>query len=194
MLEKVEVCRGPFHGFDSTQWVTGTPQQRLSLLPAAQEHVLPQTEGKPRLLRSVTELSQAFALAVPHADALAIRDEVGFYQAVRAVLSKGTPGERKDASLEPTGSDARRDRLRVRRVVPKRVSKVLLCNRSAIQDWSPAGPLELRELSGASMGAAITLTLERAQCSYGTRAHLAQPSPFRTLQSLALYTSPTNVR
>jgi type I restriction enzyme R subunit len=101
MLEKVEVCRGLFHGFDWTPWVAGTPQQRLSVLPAAQEHVLAQQDGKARLLRAVTELSQAFALAVPHAEALAIRDEVGFYQAVRAVLAKGTPGERKtDEELE----------------------------------------------------------------------------------------------
>jgi type I restriction enzyme R subunit len=101
MLEKVEVCRGLFHGFDWTRWITGTPQQRLSVLPAAQEHVLAQQDGKTRLLRAVTELSQAFALAVPHADALAIRDEVGFYQAVRAVLAKGTPGERKtDEEIE----------------------------------------------------------------------------------------------
>jgi type I restriction enzyme R subunit len=100
-VEKVEVCRGLFHGFDWTRWVTGTPQQRVSLLPAAQEHVLAQEDGKARLLRSVTELSQAFALAVPHADALAIRDEVGFYQAVRAVLAKGTTGERRtDEELE----------------------------------------------------------------------------------------------
>jgi type I restriction enzyme R subunit len=101
MLEKVEVCRGLFHGFDWARWVTGTPQQRVSLLPAAQEHVLAQEDGKARLLRAVTELSQAFALAVPHAEALAIRDEVGFYQAVRAVLAKGTPGEqRADEELE----------------------------------------------------------------------------------------------
>ncbi len=101
MLEKVEVCRGLFYGFDWTAWTTGTPQDRLSLLPAAQEHVLAQEDGKARLLRAVTELSQAFALAVPHPDALAIRDEVGFYQAVRAVLAKGTPGERKtDEDLE----------------------------------------------------------------------------------------------
>jgi len=95
MLEKVEVCRGLFHRFDWTRWTTGTPQDRLSLLPAAQEHILEQEDGKVRLLRAVTELSQAFALAVPHPEALAIRDEVGFYQAVRAVLAKGTPGERK---------------------------------------------------------------------------------------------------
>jgi type I restriction enzyme R subunit len=43
----------------------------------------------------VTELSKAFALAVPHDEALRIRDDVGFFQAVRAVLAKSTPGERK---------------------------------------------------------------------------------------------------
>ena len=50
---------------------------------------------KARLLRAVTELSQAFALSVPHDEALRIRDDVGCFQAVRAVLAKGTPGERK---------------------------------------------------------------------------------------------------
>jgi type I restriction enzyme R subunit len=95
MLEKYEVCQGLFHGFDWSRWYIGTPQDRLSLLPAAQEHILAQEEGKPRLLRAVTELSQAFALAVPHEEALRIRDDVGFFQAVRAVLAKSTPGERK---------------------------------------------------------------------------------------------------
>jgi type I restriction enzyme R subunit len=95
MLEKVEVCRGLFHGFDWSRWTTGTAQDRLSLLPAAQEHILAQEDGKPRLLRAVTELSQAFALAVPHEEALRIRDDVGFFQGVRAVLAKSTPGERK---------------------------------------------------------------------------------------------------
>ena len=95
MLEKVEICQALFHGFDWSPWVSGTPQARLSLLPAAQEHILAQEDGKARLLRAVTELSQAFALAVPHEEALRIRDDVGFFQAVRAVLAKSTPGERK---------------------------------------------------------------------------------------------------
>jgi type I restriction enzyme R subunit len=95
MLEKYEICRGLFHRFDWSRWVAGTPQDRLSLLPAAQEHVLAQEDGKARFLRAVTELSQAFALAVPHADALRIRDDVGFFQAVRAVLAKSVFGERK---------------------------------------------------------------------------------------------------
>jgi type I restriction enzyme R subunit len=95
MLEKYEVCRGLFHGFDWAAWMSGSPQTRVSLLPAAQEHILGQDDGKARLLRAVTELSQAFALAVPHPDALRIRDDVGFFQAVRSVLAKGVPGERK---------------------------------------------------------------------------------------------------
>ena len=101
MLEKYEICLGLFHGFDWSKWISGTPQDRLSLLPAAQEHILGQDDGKARLLRAVTELGQAFALAVPHEDALKIRDDVGFFQAVRAVLAKGTPGEQKtDEELE----------------------------------------------------------------------------------------------
>ena len=90
MQEKYEVCRGLFHGFDWTRWTTGTPQERLTLLPAAQEHVLAQEDGKERCMNAVRELSQAFALAVPHEVTLRIRDDVGFFQAVRAALSKRT--------------------------------------------------------------------------------------------------------
>ena len=95
MQTKYEVCLGLFHGFDRSHWRTGTPAQRVSLLPNAQQHILAQTDGKPRFLKAVGELSQAFALAVPHEDALRIRDDVGFFQAVRAVLAKAAPGERK---------------------------------------------------------------------------------------------------
>jgi type I restriction enzyme R subunit len=93
MLEKYEVCCGLFHGFDRSRWTTGTPQERLGLLPAAQEHILAQENGKDRCLRAVRELSQAFALAVPHGEALRIRDDVAFFQAVQAVLAKRAPGE-----------------------------------------------------------------------------------------------------
>ena len=88
MLEKYEICCALFHGFDRSAWVTGTPQERLSLLPAAQEHVLAQENGKDRCIQAVRDLSRAFALAVPHEDAIRIRDEVGFFQAVQSVLVK----------------------------------------------------------------------------------------------------------
>jgi type I restriction enzyme R subunit len=92
MLEKYEVCCDLFHGFDRSKWSTGTPQERLALLPAAQEHILAQENGKERLLQAARELSKAFALAVPHEEALRIRDDVAFLQAVAAALVKRAPG------------------------------------------------------------------------------------------------------
>ena len=93
MLEKYEVCRGLFHAFDYSAWIDGTPAERTSLLPAAQEHVLAQEDGKERCLLAVRELSLAFALAVPHEEAIRIRDDVAFFQAVRSVLAKRAVGE-----------------------------------------------------------------------------------------------------
>ena len=93
MLEKYEVCCALFHGFGWSTWTTGNAQDRLGLLPPAQEHVLAQEEGKERFLNAVRDLSQAFALAVPHPETMRIRDDVGFFQAVRAALSKRATGE-----------------------------------------------------------------------------------------------------
>ena len=93
MQEKYEVCRGLFHGFDHSAWIDGTPAERVTLLPGAQEHILAQEDGKERTLRAVRELSQAFALAVPHEEAIRIRDDVAFFQAVRSVLAKRAGGE-----------------------------------------------------------------------------------------------------
>jgi len=95
MLEKYEICRGLFHGFDWSKWRSSKAEERLSLLPAAQEHILKQENGKERLIEAVRDLLYAFALAVPHEEALRIRDDVDFFQAVRAVLIKHAPGEAK---------------------------------------------------------------------------------------------------
>ena len=95
LLEQYEICCGLLHGFDWTVWHTGSPAEQLGVLPAAQEHILAQEQGKERCLRAVRALSQAFALAVPHPDALRIRDDVAFFQAVRAALSKRAATEGK---------------------------------------------------------------------------------------------------
>ena len=95
MLGKYEVCCGLFHGFDRSRWISGTPAERLALLPNAQEHILREEDGKERLMRAVTDLSRAFALAVPHEEAMRIRDDVGFFQAVRAVLAKSTTQQQR---------------------------------------------------------------------------------------------------
>jgi len=90
MLERYEMCCDLFFGFDHSAWKTGTPGSRLALLPPAQEHILQQEEGKERFMAAVTDLSKAFALAVPHQETTRIRDDVAFFQAVRAGLAKIT--------------------------------------------------------------------------------------------------------
>ncbi len=93
MIEKYEICCDLFHGFDRTKWVTGSPQERLSLLPGAQEHILAQEDGKKRYISAVRQLTQAFALSAPHEETKRIRDDVSFFQAVQAVLSKRPAGQ-----------------------------------------------------------------------------------------------------
>lgn len=105
--EKYDICCGLFYGFDWSVWGTGSPQERLALLPPAQEHILALPadsegrDGKDRLNTAVRALSRAFALAVPHEDALAIASDVAFFQAVRAALAKRAPGQpRSDAEVD----------------------------------------------------------------------------------------------
>ena len=90
MLARYEVCCDLFHGFDYQVYFRATPTERLTILPAAQEHILAQENGKDRLFQAVVDLSKAFALSVPRDEALAIRDEVAFFQVVKAALAKTT--------------------------------------------------------------------------------------------------------
>ncbi len=94
MLEKHEIACGMMHGFDWSNWYDGTPAEKMALLPPAQEHILQQENGKERFVQIVTDLSQAFALCAGSEEALAIRDDIGFFQAVKAALAKPR-GERK---------------------------------------------------------------------------------------------------
>ena len=100
MLEKYEICRGLFHGFDRFAWGTDG-QERLLLLPAAQEHILAQQNGKDRFVTAVRELSRAFALAAPHDEALKIREDLAFFQLVQKALVKRAQGDsRSDEELD----------------------------------------------------------------------------------------------
>jgi type I restriction enzyme R subunit len=93
MQEKYEICCGILHGFDWSDWISGDPQARIGLLPAAQEQVLSRVNGKERFIQAVRDLTRAFALATPHEEAIKIRDDVAFFQAVQAALTKRAPGE-----------------------------------------------------------------------------------------------------
>jgi type I restriction enzyme R subunit len=96
-IKYYEICCDMFHGFDRTKWM-GTPTERLSLLPFAQEFILKVPDGKKRFSEAVSNLSKAFALAVPHEETTKIRDDVGFFQAVKAVLTKNVVDGKKTQS------------------------------------------------------------------------------------------------
>ena len=95
MLEKHEIVAAMLHGFDYAKFFTGTPSEKVAAVPAAMEHILDQEDGKKRYMDAVSKLSKAFALAVPHEDALAIRDDLAFFQAVRSAFAKNTTTDGK---------------------------------------------------------------------------------------------------
>ena len=112
LLEKYEIVSDMFHGLDYRAGLTGSPQERLAALAGAIEWVLDMQqreaaresteEGKKRAHRrfndAVLVLSKAFALAAASDEAREIRDEVGFFQTVRAALAKSAPGAGKSSA------------------------------------------------------------------------------------------------
>ncbi len=95
MLEKHNIACDMMHGFSWKNWVTGKPTERLALIPAGQEHILEQDEGKKRWVQVVAELSRAFALCAASDEATEIRDDVSFFQTLQAALNKQSSSNRK---------------------------------------------------------------------------------------------------
>jgi len=90
-----EIVSDMFYNFDYSLFKTGSALQRLQLLPAAMEHILNLPDETPesakkRFLDNLSALNKAFSLAIPHEEALAIRDDLAFFQAVRAGFVKAT--------------------------------------------------------------------------------------------------------
>ncbi|PAO90598.1 DEAD/DEAH box helicase [Stutzerimonas stutzeri] len=106
MMEKYEVVRDMYHGYDYVSAMSGTPQERLAMMAGAIEWILDlqqklaakekTKEGKKNAHRryqdAVLALSKAFALASASDEAREIREEVGFFQAIRAALVKSSSG------------------------------------------------------------------------------------------------------
>ncbi len=104
MLEKLEVVSAFYHGFPYEDYFAADTAHKLALILAAENHILGLPDGQTRYLNEVTALSQAFAIAIPHDQALDAKDEVGFFQAVKARLTKfQSSGESHDnEELETT--------------------------------------------------------------------------------------------
>lgn len=104
MLEKLEVVSNMYHGFAYESYFEADTSKKLSLILAAEEHILGLEDGKKRYINEVTALSKAFAIAVPHEQAMDAKDEVSFFQAVKARLAKfdSTGTGKTDEEIETT--------------------------------------------------------------------------------------------
>ncbi len=100
MQEKYEVACAIMHGFNWNKWTTGTSIERLTLIPAGQEHVLQQEDGKLRFVQVVTDLSSAFALCAATDEAIELRDDIAFFQAIKAQLAKTSISQRSPEELD----------------------------------------------------------------------------------------------
>ncbi|MCO5119616.1 MAG: type I restriction endonuclease subunit R [Burkholderiaceae bacterium] len=116
LLEKYEIVRDMFHGFDYRTGLGGTPGERLAMMAGAIEWILDKQQqwavaektpeakkqAQRRFADGVLALSKAFALAASSDEARGIREEVGFFQAIRAALVKTAGGSgttRQDREL-----------------------------------------------------------------------------------------------
>jgi type I restriction enzyme R subunit len=104
MLEKLEVVSQMYHGFEYKSYFEADTSKKLSMILAAEEHILGLEDGKKRYINEVTALSKSFAIAIPNDQAMAVKDEVSFFQAVKARLAKFdvTGSGKTDEEIETT--------------------------------------------------------------------------------------------
>jgi type I restriction enzyme R subunit len=101
MLEKIEVVRGILHGFDYSTFFSSVVKDKLSLILQAEDFILGVDDGKNRYIREVSLLGQAYALAKPDPATFENAEEIAFFQAVKARLTKfETGGNEKDESYD----------------------------------------------------------------------------------------------
>jgi type I restriction enzyme R subunit len=88
--------------FAYEDYFDATVKQKLEIILSAVEHVLSLEDGKNRYMREVIALSKAFAIALPHEEAMDAKDEIAFFQAVKARLVKfeTTTGGKTDFEIE----------------------------------------------------------------------------------------------
>lgn len=125
MKEKYEVVCGILHGFDWSGLMTLTAPNLVRLITAGQEHILQQENGKQRFQQAVLDLSQAFALCAATDEAIQLRDDVAFFQALKAQLAKTSGTQRPPEELD--------------HAVRQLVSTAIMANEGIIDVFTAAG-------------------------------------------------------
>ncbi len=102
MIEKYEIVVQMFNNFNFKRYSSASTKDKMTIILEAQEHILSLDDGKNRFVKQVMLLSKAFALSVPNKEAMEIKDDVGFFQTIKARLTKFTPtdGGKSDEEIE----------------------------------------------------------------------------------------------
>ena len=186
MLEKHEICCGLFHGFDRSAWTIGNATDRIRSLPAAQEHILTQKEGKKRLQTAVTALSKAFALAVPDEKTTEIRDDVAFFQAVNTVLAKPSPAE--EAEVEAV--DQAIKQLVSKAVVPEGVIDIFASaglTKPDVSILSDEFLAEVQDLPHKNLAVALLEKLLRGEIKTRSEKNIVQSRSFAEMLERSIH-------
>lgn len=185
MLGRYEVCRDMFHGFDYSAYFTGSAGDKMKMLPRAQERILAQPDGKDRFMKAVVDLSKAFALSVPRAEALAVRDEVAFFQTVKAALAKTERGKRRpeedlDHAIKQIVSEA---------IAPEGVIDIFQAaglQRPDISILSDEFLAEVREMPHRNLAVELLQKLLKDEIKTRTRRNIVQSRAFSEMLESAL--------
>ena len=104
MMEKLEVVQQMLDGMSYVSYFSADVSTKLSLILQTEDYILGLDDGKKRFVNEVNALSKAFAIAIPHDKAMDIKDEVSFFQAVKARLCKfdATSSGRTSEEIETT--------------------------------------------------------------------------------------------
>ena len=104
MQEKLEVVEQMLHGLDYQQYFAENTSGKLSWILKTEDFILGLEDGKKRFVNEVTALGKAFAIAIPNEQAMDVKDEVAFFQAVKARLCKfnQSGNGRNDEVIETT--------------------------------------------------------------------------------------------
>lgn len=134
MKRRYEIVRDLFYGFDYLRFFGADTHGKLQIILDAQEHILGIENGEKRLRQHVTELTKAFALAMPDPEALKLREEVAFFQAIKARLEKITDS----TAGGPTDADYR---MALKQIIDKAIAPL------GVVDVFTAAGLDRPELS-----------------------------------------------
>ncbi len=112
MLEFYEAIEHQLRHFDWRKFFTLSREDKLKYIPIIIDFIFSQENGENGFTENTNNLLKAFAISVPHQKAMAIRDDVALFQAIKSRLSKitetrtGEGKERIETAIKQIVSEA----------------------------------------------------------------------------------------